>query len=341
MKRLMMAASVLATACAQAPAADPPKQVAAVVAPAAAPVAEVKASTSLAPPADAPPVKAQAPGPYKVVIVSDPSLPTHTIYRPADLSAFNRGNMLPVVAWGNGACSNAGLLFQNFLKQIASHGYLVIASGPRDAPMPSFASGGGEGDEAPDPNSGIKSAMTTDADMIKALDWAYAVSFFSGGTYEGKINTERMAVIGQSCGGLQATAAAADPRVKTVVIWNSGTFSPGASPSGASMSGATKESIAKFHTPVAYFPGGPSDLAYANSRDDFSRVTGVSAFFGSIHVGHGGTFRQPGGGWFGEVGVAWLDWQLKGSADAAKYFVGADCRLCTNPVWEVAKKNLN
>ena len=39
--------------------------------------------------------------------------------------------------------------------------------------------------------------------------------------------------------------------------------------------------------------------------------------------------------------VAWLDWQLKGDKDAAKYFVGADCLLCTNPIWEVAKKNLN
>mgnify|MGYP000417364950 CR=1 FL=1 len=130
--------------------------------------------------------------------------------------------------------------------------------------------------------------MTRNGDLIAALDWAYAQNFLSPSGYEGKIRINSMAVMGQSCGGLQATVAAADPRVKTAVIWNSGTFSPGANPSAQSMSAATKGSLAKFHAPVAYFPGGPSDLAYGNSKDDFSRVTNVPAFFGSIHVGHGG-----------------------------------------------------
>jgi hypothetical protein len=40
------------------------------------------------------------------------------------------------------------------------------------------------------------------------------------------------------------------------------------------------------------------------------------------------------------VAVAWLDYQLKGSADAAKWFVGADCRLCTEHVWTIQKKGM-
>src|SRR5579862_3936808 len=32
--------------------------------------------------------------------------------------------------WGNGACANTGNLFQPFLTEIASYGYLVIALGP-------------------------------------------------------------------------------------------------------------------------------------------------------------------------------------------------------------------
>jgi len=91
---------------------------------------------------------------------------------------------------------------------------------------------------------------------------------------------------------------------------------------------------------VAYFLGGPTDLAYANGKDDFSRLTTVPAFLGSIHSGHGGTYMHPGGGWFGEVGVAWLKWRLNGDQSAAKYFEGADCSLCKNPIWEVAKKNM-
>ena len=79
---------------------------------------------------------------------------------------------------------------------------------------------------------------------------------------------------------------------------------------------------------MAYFIGGPTDVAYPNAEDDFARITKVPVFKANLNVGHGGTYRQPGGGWFGEVAVAWLDYQLKGSADAAKWFVGADCRLC-------------
>jgi hypothetical protein len=353
---LAVAAAALIAGCAQTPAPAPvveqkrvvtvfrPSPEVPVAAPPAAATATQaaapRASASLTPPPDAPPVKAPPPGPYAVSIISEPTLTSHTVYRPTDLSGITGAKRLPVVAWGNGACSNAGLLFQNFLKQVASHGYLVIASGPKDAPMPSFSSGGGADDVKPNPNSGIAAGRTSDQDLIKAIDWAIAENARTSSPYAGKIATDRIAVMGQSCGGLQATAVAGDPRIDTVVIWNSGVFSPGANSAGASMSGAAKESIARFHAPVAYFPGGPSDLAYENSKDDFSRVTKVPAFFGSIHVGHGGTYRQPGGGWFGEVGVAWLDWQLKGDKAAAKYFEGADCTLCKNPIWEVSKKNM-
>jgi hypothetical protein len=65
---------------------------------------------------------------------------------------------------------------------------------------------------------------------------------------------------------------------------------------------ATKASLDAFHAPVAYFLGGPTDIAYANGKDDFSRLKTVPAFLGSIHSGHAGTYMHPGGGWFGEVG---------------------------------------
>jgi hypothetical protein len=296
-------------------------------------------SASLAPPSDAPPPKPQPPGPYAVTIVSEATLPNHTVYRPMELSGFTGKRRLPIVAWGNGACSNAGLLFQTFLTQVASHGFVVIASGPKDAPLPSFAARR-EGQAAPAASSGIAAGRTKDEDLLAAIDWATQESQRAGSDYQGKLDPTKVAVMGQSCGGLQATAVASDARIKTVVIWNSGVFPEGSASPGARLSGATKAGLGKFHTPVAYFLGGPSDLAYANGKDDFSRVTTVPAFLGSIHSGHGGTYNHPGGGWFAEVGVAWLQWQLNGDAKAAQYFQGSDCRLCKDPVWEVAKKNM-
>jgi hypothetical protein len=80
------------------------------------------------------------------------------------------------VAWGNGACSNAGLLFQTFLTTVASHGYVVIVSGPKDAPLPSFARGARPATAAPPPApaaaGGPPPPMTKDADLITAIDWA-------------------------------------------------------------------------------------------------------------------------------------------------------------------------
>src|SRR5690349_10959380 len=78
-------------------------------------------------------------GPYKAIMVGDSSLPTHTIFRPKDLSAFGGRVKLPILAWGNGGCANSPAAHQNYLSEIASHGFMIVAIGPVPAP------GGGRG----------------------------------------------------------------------------------------------------------------------------------------------------------------------------------------------------
>ena len=68
-------------------------------------------------------------GPYKAIMVEEPSLEAHTIFRPADLSKFDKKNPLPILVWGNGACTNSPWEHQNFLSEIASHGFMVVAIG--------------------------------------------------------------------------------------------------------------------------------------------------------------------------------------------------------------------
>jgi dienelactone hydrolase len=275
-----------------------------------------------------------------VTIESDPALPTHTIYRPTDLSTFKGSKALPIISWGNGACANAGTLFKVFLTQIASHGYIAISIGPKDAPLPAFATGAARTPGATPPAPAAMVAFTKDSQMIDAIDWAVKENARKDSPYYKHLDPNKIAVMGQSCGGLQTIASSSDPRVKTSVIWNSGVFPDSGNSPGAKLSSATKASLDKFHGPVAYFIGGPTDVAYANAEDDFKRISKVPVFKGNLHVGHGGTYSHPGGGWFGEVGVAWLDWQLKGNKQAAKYFEGPDCVLCTNPIWSVEKKNI-
>ena len=61
--------------------------------------------------------------------------------------------------------------------------------------------------------------------------------------------------------------------------------------------------------------------------DDFRRISHVPACAANFPVGHGGTYREPHGGEFTVVALAWLQWQLKGAKKAAKMFVGNDCDL--------------
>lgn len=278
-------------------------------------------------PADAPPPRTVTPGPYAVTAESYPTLPTHTAYHPTALEGFGAAKRLPIVAWGNGACARNGSAFATFLTQIASHGYLAIAIGPKDAPAPP------QGGAAPPPT-------IDDAMLIQAIDWAVKENGDRASRFYNKIDTPKAAVMGQSCGGLQALAVSSDPRVTTTVVMNSGALPANSTSPALAQTRGNKESLKSLHGPAAYIIGGPSDVAYPNAEDDFARITTVPVFKANLNVGHGGTYRQPGGGWFGEVAVAWLDYQLKGSADAAKWFVGPDCRLCTEPVWTVQKKGM-
>lgn len=286
---------------------------------------------ALAAPADAPPPHVPMPGPYAVTIESYPTLATHTAYHPTALDRFGGARRLPLVAWGNGACARNGTAFSTFLTQIASHGYLVIAIGPKDGGARAAGAGA----------SATPAAPTIDDHMlVDAIDWALKQNADRSNPLFSRIDVSKVAVMGQSCGGLQALAVSGDPRVTTTVVWNSGALPANSTSPALAQTRGNKESLRTLHGPVAYFIGGPTDVAYPNAEDDFTRITTVPVFKANLNVGHGGTYRQANGGWFGEVAVAWLDYQLRGNKDAAKWFEGPDCRLCNEPVWSVQKKGM-
>jgi hypothetical protein len=292
-------------------------------------------------------------GPYPATIEGDPGVPGHTIYRPKDLSPFNRSNPLPVAAWGNGGCANSNQFYVPFLAEIASHGFLVVAIGPY-TPEPKAKTGG---------TGGAMGSQTKSAQLIEALDWATAENKRSGSKYYGKVDPSKFAVFGHSCGGLQALEVSPDPRVSTVLVMDSGVVTPGAMPkigapkegfpkAGAPKSGEPKAKVMggamavgkdilqKLHSPVIYINGGEKDIAYANGMDDFEKIEKVPVAMTNFDVGHGGTYAQPNGGEFAKVAVAWLKWQLKGDETAGKMFSGPDCGLCKDTEWKYEKKKI-
>jgi hypothetical protein len=261
------------------------------------------------------------------------SLPKHVVYRPRDLDALGKLK-LGVVAWGNGGCSDDGASTRFHLLELASHGYLVIASGR-------ILSGPGAPPREPPPQTPAgqpRAPRTVAADLTAAIDWALAENERRGSPYYGRIDPKQVAVSGWSCGGLQALAAAKDPRVKTVVMQNTGVLNSGPNTTIPGMD-LTKDALANFHTPVLYILGGPTDIAYENGMDDFRRIQGLPVAVANLPVGHGGTYQEPNGGAAASVAVSWLDWQLRGDAKAGRRFVGDDCGLCRDAQWTFERRN--
>lgn len=288
-------------------------------------------STSFLPVDGHPPVGT---GKYPAIMTQAPALPGYTFYVPADLATRAK---LPVVLWGNGGCINYGNRYRIFLSEIASHGYLVVALG---GPGPASIENGSEVGMPPPPKSMTAAPLTDYRQLSAAVDWIAAQNNAPGGALRGRIDTGAIAVMGHSCGGLQAiAAAAADPRIKTTLVMNSGVWNSG--PGGLPGAPVTKASLARLRGSVLYLGGDASDGAHENSRDDFSRLTGVPAVWAYPDgVGHGGTYFDPAGGDYGRIVVQWLQWRLRGDRAAAATFRGRDCALCRDPRWHIARKNI-
>jgi hypothetical protein len=273
-------------------------------------------------------------GPMPAVAESRAELPGHTVYRPVQWP----NEPLPLFVWGNGACRDNGLAYAAFLREIASHGYFVVSVGvPRaerafdpSPPRPAAA--------APPPTV-LPPDETQAEQLLEALDWAARETARAGGDFAGRVDASRVAVGGHSCGGLQALAVAHDARIDTTLVLASGIYvRPGSGRSGVRID---KSQLARLHGPALYLSGGPDDIAHPNATDDVARLEHVPVFFGALPVGHEGTFfKERDGGEWARVAVRWLDWQLKGDADAAADFAGADCRLCTDARWTVVQKRL-
>ena len=168
------------------------------------------------------------------------------------------------------------------------------------------------------------------ADILrKAVDWAEAENKRAESPLKGKINLDKIAVMGQSCGGFMSLELGADPRVDTIGVFNSG------------VQGNNMAQLAKLHGPVLLINGHERDFLMASSKATYDAIETLPAFYGARKgAGHTATVDHPGGGEWANVASNWLRWQFKNDKQAAKMFVGKTCDLCTNANWETASKRL-
>jgi hypothetical protein len=242
-----------------------------------------------------------ASGPYKAGYWAEPGLPRHTVFAP--LEPPKDGDKLPVMVWGNGACSANGTFFRRSLFEVASHGFWVIANG-----MPTG------------------SGQTTSAMQVQAINW---VKQNAGKGKYSFIDGTRIAAAGQSCGGLETYEVAINPSVgkdvSVVGIFNSGEF------------GSSSKSL-RVTQPVFYFLGGSTDIAYANGERDYKNIAKTHVKWkANLDVGHMATWSQTNGGKFGKAEWMWLDWTLRGNAKSGDFFTKGGAQA---DGWKVESANM-
>jgi dienelactone hydrolase len=262
------------------------------------------------------------PGPYKVTSEVAFGSPGHRVFHPEVLDAFPKKDTLPVMVWGNGGCAIDSTRYSGFLTTIASHGFLVFGTLPQEG------------------------ARQETADHVRAaIDWAAKENERTGSPLQGKIALDKVAVMGQSCGGFLSITLGADPRVKTIGVFNSGVQKPApnakGSPQPTPNAQPSADALLKLHGPVLLINGGEPDFMLAQSAATFDLIDHLPAFYGSRHnAGHTATVFHPGGGEFANVASNWLEWTLKGDKKAGAMFVGKNCGLCPNSNWDVKSKEI-
>jgi hypothetical protein len=261
---------------------------------------------AFAAPSEGPGLSPNPSGQFKPVMESDPGIPTHTIIRPDPIGQIKN----PILAWGEGGCGKSGNIgmFSNLFMEFASHGVLIVADGPADPSGPTMAG--------------------TDATpLLAAIDWAQKENERPCSQYYHKLAVDKVAVSGQSCGGLMAEQAATDPRITTAFPYDSGLFS------------RDQTLYDALHAPMAIFDGGSQDIAYSNGLADFMAITKVPMLFGNptscSSNAHVCTFFDTNAGEFGRAGVAWINWWLLDDMGPTGkgMFIGANCGLCDTSVW--------
>jgi hypothetical protein len=169
--------------------------------------------------------------------------------------------------------------------------------------------------------------------LLEALDWLTDQNANKNSEYFHMIDLEKVAAMGQSCGGAQVLGVAHDPRIKTCLIFNSGMGE-------MAMSGASKESLVNLHTPMLYLNGGTADVAYNNANGDWGRIADcIPVVKISTLDGHHGTYYEAHAGRYAVAARQWLNWQLKGIVADSALFMNEEYEKALYPDWTFDRKN--
>ena len=294
-------------------------------------------------------------GPFKAIMAVEQGLSAHVSYAPATLSPLGT-RKLPVMIWANGSCLYAGNRYRQFLTEVASYGYLVIAGGPMGAvelevgpqsnPAPrggGAARAGGRATQpaaaaaAPTPQTPASPTERVTVPLLKeAVDWAVTQNGDASSRFHDTLDLGHIVAMGHSCGGgLAVQLASDDARINGLGVWFSGAGLSGAR-------GGDPASLLKIKGAVLVITGEERlDIGYAAGKATFEAINHLPVFYGwQDGLQHIGTFGAKNGGDLGVLARQWLEWTTRDDQRAGRMFKGASCTLCKDASWHVQKKKI-
>src|SRR5450631_1191684 len=223
-----------------------------------------------------------------------------TMFRPKDLS--QGGLCHPVVTWGNGTNSNPSL-YKMLLNQLASHGFVVIASN-----SPNVSQG------SPPP-------------MVAGVTWVLQQNDDPTSELYQKIDTTHVGATGHSQGAFATTTAGADSHITTIAPLC------GAS-AQRNLHGPAWLFCGGMDTTV------PCSTVQS-SFNAITNVPIMLADYLSVDHGSWITFRGTTPGPVEAAVTAWMRVQLMGDTALRSWFYGPSCKLCTDAGWQVMQKMMD
>jgi hypothetical protein len=223
-----------------------------------------------------------------------------TLFRPMDLT--QSGQLHPLITWGNGTGTTPNV-YAFLLNQLASHGFVVIAS------------------------NSMNVGMGTPPPMIQGVDWVLQQNDDMTSALYHHIDPMRIGATGHSQGAFAATTAGADARI-TAIAPIEGTL-PGQLHGPALLICGGMDTTVGCQGTMSAFTSDTVPVMYA----ELLAATHTNWFTG----GFGGGPMHP----FVIAVTAWMRVHLMGDAALRPMFYGADCTMCKDAAWKIMQKMLN
>jgi predicted dienelactone hydrolase len=189
--------------------------------------------------------------------------------------------------------------FANFLKNVASHGFVIIGV--------NVLNGG--------PNSPANNTA-----MTNGLNWLLQQNTTAGSKYQGKLLVKRASSMGYSVGGTAAVDIGGHEAIITVV----------------SIHGHI--STATLHGTLLQTSGTRDNVGLPMQQQTFTNSK-VQTFLGTVTNADHGYIQQNNGGVQRPAIVAWLRYWIYNDAGGRNYFYGNDCVMCKAPWENPQRKN--